>query len=78
MASGSPTGEPALDLTAQHSDTRLPLPADLGPLRFEDRAGAKIGSEIAHADEARPIAANIAKLPDLVGKARRGDDEATH
>jgi hypothetical protein len=44
---------------------------------FEDEPGQRSAAKFLTHDEGRLIAADIAKPPDLVGKAHSGDDEAT-
>jgi len=49
MASGSPTGEPALDLTTQHSVIRPPLPAALVDLDHSPSTRRRCSSRISSA-----------------------------
>ena len=44
---------------------------------YENQPGRRSAAKLLTKDEARRIAANIAKLPNLVGKADRGEDETT-
>jgi hypothetical protein len=45
---------------------------------FEDEPGRRSAAKLPAKDETKRFAVNFAKLPDLVGKAHRGEDEASH
>jgi len=64
--------QPACFVVRDHDEQALAY------VYFKEEPGRRPAELLLTKDEARRIAANIAKLPNLVGKADRGEDETTH